>query len=438
MARQIENVKIDFSLPEAVELEKAVLGVILQTKDGYDRSGVLKTECFYLPEHQEIYQSCVSLANQNKPIDTFTVAQELKNMGSSVELKYLAELTSKIASAANVEYYSGIIFEKYGLRELIQISNDTIREAYLDGSDLFELQKNAVSKMDAIAMKESREAVQMYTAFKSRIDQIADIQKSGLTITGINTGFQKINDILHGWQKSDLVIVAARPGQGKSAFALNVVTNVAKQNIPVAFFSLEMSQSQLTDRIISSETEINGEIFKRAVLNDQDWLRVSNTNFNFPLYIDDTPGLSITSFKAKARRLKKTKKIQLIVIDYLQLMDARAKGDNREQEISKISRGLKLIAKELDIPVIALAQLSRDAEKRSGLPILSDLRESGSIEQDADIVIFIHDENAADKTIQSPVIDLVIAKHRQGAVGIKKMLFKKSIQKIVDYYEHLQ
>lgn len=250
-------------------------------------------------------------------------------------------------------------------------------------------------------------------------------------MTGIDTGYKKLNEIGHGWQSPDLVIVAGRPGTGKTAFAINTIYHAVKQGIPCAFFSLEMSSKQLVDRYISMTTGIYAKNLKTGDLTELNWEYIHREKFNYPLWIDDSGQLSIMEFKAKARRLVRKEKVKMIVVDYLQLMKADVKG-NREQEISTISRALKGVAKELNIPILALAQLSRDVEKRAGRPRLSDLRESGAIEQDADIVIFLHNEKAEDLTILEPVIEVIYAKHRNGACLSTDLIFRKPILKFQD------
>jgi replicative DNA helicase len=310
-----------------------------------------------------------------------------------------------------------------------------IEEGYNEGSDPFELQTVVINELEKHQAHTSREPEPLLKIATETIAEIASIQQSGSHVTGIDTFFRAINRVLHGWHKSDLIILAARPAAGKTALCLNFANNVAKQNIPVAIFSLEMSSRQLVTRLISSETGVSGEKLKTADLQEHHWRSIHGGDFKLPMYIDDTPGLSLIEFKMKARKLKRKHKIQMVVVDYLQLMSAHEKGQNREGEISKISRGLKHIAKELDIPVIALAQLSRDVEKNNRQPKLSDLRESGAIEQDADIVIFLDDPEAEQNLRDGnlcPIIDVIIAKHRNGAVGLAKLQFDKTISKFKD------
>lgn len=421
--------------PQAVEVEEAVLGAIMLEKTSFDRATMLKPEYFYMDAHQMIYQAFLDLSAQSKPIDMLTVTEMLKSKG---ELDIIggtyaiAKLTSKVASAANIEYHCAIIYQKFGLRELIRISGETLRQAYEDGTDLFELQRVVNSQIDGILISDDREPVDLLTAVQRRQIELKDIQRSGITTTGIDTGWEKLNKILYGWQKSDLIILAARPGQGKSAFVGNVLLNIVKQGIPAALFSLEMGLNQFVDRIMSAETGIGGEYLKKANLTDHEWKILRDSNFSYPLVIDDSPSGNLSVLKSKIRKAVK-KGAKFIAVDYLQLMQAKEKGDSRQQEIGKISRGLKLLAKELNVPIMALAQLSREAEGVQ--PQLSHLREGGDIEQDADVVGFLYDPLGHQKDIEEPVIEVIIAKHRNGSTGIKLFKFKKSTQKFIEYNE---
>lgn len=421
--------------PQATEFEEAILGAILTDKTAFDTSNILKPEYFYTDSNQRIYQSMIDLFTENKPIDLLTMTEKLKSKGELDIVGgqyYLMKIQSRVSSSANIEYHCAIIIQKYSLREIIRVSAMAIGEAYSDGTDPFELQSIVVNELEKNNIKSSREPEPLIKIATENIKDLIKIQADGLKVTGLNTGYSRLNSIGHGWQKSNLVILAGRPGAGKTALALNFAVNVAMQNKPVAVFSLEMSSKELVTRVMSMTTGVFGNLFKTADLTEQNWDYIHRTDFNKPIYIDDTPGLSLMEFKQKARKLKRKHKIELIVVDYLQLMSAFQKGQNREGEISTISRGLKHIAKELDIPVIALAQLSRDVEKSNRQPRLSDLRESGAIEQDADIVMFLDDPNADDKTIVNPAIDVIIAKHRNGACDIMKLEFNKLTQKFND------
>lgn len=420
--------------PQAVDIEEGVLGAILIEPSSFEKTMILKPEYFYVDNHQYIYECCVELYQGNNPIDIMTVTEQLKKKGylDIIGGPYLlASLSRKISSISHIEYHSAIIAQKFNLREIIRVSMTAANEAYNDTADPFEIQATMFNELEKTQFRSGREPAKLQDVASENIIKLDTIQKAENFITGINTGFIKINENTHGWHSPDLVIIAARPSTGKTAFALNIAYNVVIQDIPCAFFSLEMSKSQLVNRLISMSSGVFATKLRNADLDKYDWERIHGARYNMPLYIDDTPALSLQEFKAKARKLKRKSGIKMIVIDYLQLMVANVKG-NREQEISTISRSLKAIAKELDIPIIALAQLSRDVEKRQGEPRLSDLRESGAIEQDADIIVFLHDKNAHDKTITVPIITATWAKHRDGACVEIDLEFNKPIQKFKD------
>ncbi|HET8752780.1 MAG TPA: replicative DNA helicase, partial [Salinimicrobium sp.] len=388
--------------PQAVELEEVVLGAMMIDKKGVDEIiDILNAEVFYKSAHQYIFEAIHKLFENSEPVDLLTVSnqlrkdQKLEKAGGDF---YLVQLTQKIASSAHIEFHARVILQKYIQRSLIKISTEIIEESYDETTDVFDLLDKAESRLYEVTqgnIKRSSETAQdLVLQAKKRIQEISN--KEGLS--GIPSGFDKLDKLTSGWQPSDLVIIAARPGMGKTALTLSMARNIAVgQNIPVAFFSLEMSSVQLITRLISSETGLPSEKLRTGNLAKHEWeqLNVKVKGLEkAPLFIDDTPSLSIFDLRAKARRLASTHGIKLIVIDYLQLMTAggNQKGGNREQEISTISRNLKALAKELNVPVIALSQLSRAVETRGGSkrPILSDLRESGAIEQDADIVSFIY------------------------------------------------
>lgn len=421
--------------PQATKMEEAVLGALLISKDAADRIPSLRAAHFYLDEHQAIYAAIEKLSAAGRPVDILTVSNELKKEGqldlAGGEYK-LAMLTSAVSSAANIEYHAAVIQDRFALREIIRITAEALEMAYNDEAEPGAIQAGISVQLDAITMEEGREARAVGDIVTERLKQIRDLQDSDKVVTGVPTGLRSLDYITAGWQRSDMITLAARPGEGKTAMSILFAVAAARNRLPVLFFSLEMSAVQLVDRIISSEASVPGSHLKRATMGEGDWASVLSRDYNMPIYIDDTPGLTVPQFKAKSRRLKKKLGIELIIIDYLQLMNAGERGLPREQQIGVISRGIKLIAKELGVPVIALAQLSRDVEKRNGFPRLSDLRESGSIEQDSDLVVFLHNENSEDKTIQDPIIDIVIAKHRGGSVGVTKTQFYKSIQLFKD------
>ena len=430
--------------PQAVDLEEVVLGAMMIDKKGVDEIiDILNPEVFYKESHQYIFDAIYKLFQNSEPIDLLTVSSQLKKDGR-LEIAggdyYLIQLTQKVASSAHIEFHARIILQKYIQRSLIKISNEIIEESYDETADVFDLLDSAESKLYEVTqgnIKRSTETAQsLVIQAKKKIQEISN--KEGLS--GIPSGFDKLDKLTSGWQPSDLIIVAARPGMGKTALTLSMARNMAVgQNIPVAFFSLEMSSVQLITRLISSETGLSSEKLRTGKLEKHEWeqLNVKVKDLEkAPLFIDDTPSLSIFDLRAKARRLASQYGIKMIVIDYLQLMTAGGagkNGGNREQEISTISRNLKALAKELNVPVIALSQLSRAVETRGGSkrPLLSDLRESGAIEQDADIVSFIYrpeyykieewdDEERSPTQGQG---EFIVAKHRNGGLDNIRLKF---------------
>src|SRR5210317_2655789 len=429
--------------PQALELEEAVLGAMLIDKKGVDEViDILQPDAFYKTSHQLIFEAIYQLFQDSQPIDLLTVSSELRKNGKLESVGgeyYLVSLTQKVASSSHIEFHSRIILQKYIQRSLIKISNEIIESAYEDATDVFDLLDEAESKLYDVTqgnIKKSAETAQnLVIQAKKRIEEIAN--KEGLS--GIPSGFDKLDKLTSGWQPSDLIIIAARPGMGKTALTLSMARNMAvNSNIPVAFFSLEMSSVQLITRLISSETGLPSEKLRTGRLEKHEWEQLNvkvKALEKAPLFIDDTPSLSIFDLRAKARRLASQHKIKLIVIDYLQLMTAGGgqKVGNREQEISMISRNLKALAKELNVPVIALSQLSRAVETRGGSkrPLLSDLRESGAIEQDADIVSFIYrpeyykiDEwDDEERTPTQGQAEFIVAKHRNGGLDNIRLKF---------------
>ncbi|WP_010254832.1 replicative DNA helicase [Myroides injenensis] len=430
--------------PQAVDLEEAVLGAMMIDKKGIDEViDILQPEAFYKEAHKYIFEAIDQLFVGNQPIDLLTVSTQLRKNGK-LDLVggdyYLVSLTQKITSSAHIEFHSRIILQKFIQRSLIRISNEIIEDAYDETSDVFDLLDKAESRLYEVTqgnIKKSSETAQSLVAqAKKRIEEIST--KEGLS--GLPTGFHKLDDLTSGWQPSDLIIIAARPGMGKTAFVLSMARNIAiDAGAGVAIFSLEMSSVQLITRLISSETGLTSEKLRTGKLEKHEWeqLNVKVKDLErAPLFIDDTPSLSIFDLRAKARRLASQHGIKLIIIDYLQLMTAGGNskgGGNREQEISTISRTLKALAKELDVPVIALSQLSRAVETRgtSKRPLLSDLRESGAIEQDADIVSFIYRPEYYkieewDDEERSPTqgqAEFIIAKHRNGGLDNIRLKF---------------
>ena len=429
--------------PQAVDLEEVVLGAMMIDKKGVDEViDILHPDVFYKDAHRHIYEAIYKLFESSEPVDLLTVSAQLKKEGH-LELVggdfYLIKLTQKVASSAHIEFHARIILQKYIQRSLIKISSEIIEDAYNESTDVFDLLDNAEAKLYEVTqgnLKRSAETAQnLVIQAKKKIEEISN--KDGLS--GIPSGFDKVDRLTSGWQPSDLIIIAARPGMGKTALTLSMARNMAvNSNIPVAFFSLEMSSVQLITRLISSETGLSSEKLRTGRLEKHEWEQLNvkvKALETAPLFIDDSPSLSIFDLRAKARRLASQHKIKLIVLDYLQLMTAGGsqKGGNREQEISMISRNLKALAKELNIPVIALSQLSRAVETRGGSkrPILSDLRESGAIEQDADIVSFIYrpeyykiDEwDDEERTPTQGQAEFIVAKHRNGGLDNIRLKF---------------
>ena len=436
--------------PQAVDLEEAVLGAMMIEADALSSViDILKPEVFYKEAHKHIFEAIASLFNHGEPVDILTVTNELKSMGYLEMVGgpyYITQLTSKIASSANIEFHSRIILEKYIQRELIRISTDTVRDAFEDTTDVFDLLDNAERNLFAIAEQNLRRNYSnMLDIVKEAVKNIEAAMKSEGKVSGVESGFTALDRITGGWQKSDLIIIASRPGMGKTSFILTMARNIAVDfDKAVAVFSLEMSSVQLVTRLLSSEALITSDKLRKGEVTKAEWQQLSSVIKKFEnakLFIDDTPALSVFELRAKARRLKKQHDIQIIFVDYLQLMTSTSDNrGNREQEISNISRSLKALAKELRIPVVALSQLSRAVETRGGTkkPILSDLRESGAIEQDADMVIFIYrpeyykvDVDEEGNSTQG-LAEIGIAKHRNGSLGNVNLRFIDKYAKFAD------
>lgn len=425
--------------PQSIDLEEIVLGAMMLEKSSLNAIiDILTPEMFYKEAHQIIYSAILDLFKNSEPIDLLTVTNKLKSMDKLDIVGgpyYISKLTNRVVSAANIEFHARIIIQKYIQRRLIEISSETIKEAFEDTTDVFDLLDSAESKIYDLSDNTLRkQSGNMLNLVNQAIKDIENAKNAGNGIRGVTTGFMDLDKITQGWQKSDLIILAARPSMGKTAFALNMARNAAIAGKPIAFFSLEMSSIQLVTRLISSETDITADKLRTGNLEQYEWDRLYNrvTNLtNAKLFIDDTPQLSIFELRAKCRRLKEQHDIQMIFIDYLQLMTAKGdKGFSREQEISTISRSLKSLAKELNIPVLALSQLSRQVESRPGSkkPILSDLRESGAIEQDADVVVFIYRPEyyglTEDEGVNTKNLAVIsIAKHRNGKLGEVNLRF---------------
>ena len=446
--RKNKDIKIDSTYghlqPQAVEIEKIVLGALMIDKDAFSIvSELLVPETFYEPRNQKIYDAIRTLNMNENPVDVATVINQLQKNGVLENVggpAYVVELSSHVASSAHIEYHAHILAQKYLARQLISFSSRIETKAFDETVDVDELMQEAEGNLFEISQKNMK---QDYTQIDPVIQQAVEIlqnasQNSG-GLTGIPTGYTKLDEMTSGWQKSDLVIIAGRPAMGKTSFALSVAKNIAVDyHEPIAFFSLEMNNVQLVNRLISNTCEIAGNKILNGQLTPDEWERLDKNLRKLtgtPLYIDDTPGLSVFELRTKARRLVREKGVKIIMIDYLQLMNANGmKFGSRQEEVSTISRSLKGLAKELDIPILALSQLNRTVENREGLegkrPQLSDLRESGAIEQDADMVLFVHrpeyyhiftDEKGNDL---HGMAQIIIAKHRKGATGDVLLTFR--------------
>jgi len=435
--------------PQAIEVEEAVLGALMLERDAYITvADIIDTRSFYKEVHQKIFEVIKYLSTHEKPVDLLMVTQELKNRNLLEEVggpMMITQLTSRVASAAHIEFHSRIIAQKFIQREMIRVSTEIQTKAYddaIDVDDLIDFSETALFQVAEGNIK--KESMPIKPLLREAAIQIEAASHREDGLSGAPSGFSALDRITSGWQKTDLIIVAARPSMGKTAFVLSMARNMAVEHkVPVAVFSLEMSSMQLVNRLISAETELGSEKIKNGRLQGWEWdhfHRKLAILDDAPLFIDDTPALSVFEFRAKCRRLKLQHNIGAVIVDYLQLMTAGLDNrGSREQEVSLISRSLKAIAKELDIPVVALSQLNRSVESREGKrPQLSDLRESGAIEQDADIVLFIHRPEYYGITEDEDgnsligVAEIIIAKHRNGAVGDIKLSFKKNLAKFSD------
>ena len=434
--------------PQAIDVEEAVLGALLLEPEVVpDVIDQLNAECFYKEIHQKIFSAITALSSRNDPVDIFTVSDELAKRGELEAvggMAYLSQLSLKIGAAAHVEYHTKILLQKYIQRQLISVSYDIQKAAFDDEMTVDDLVDTAEENIFAIAERNMRrETAPIDTIINEAVSEIEESQKREDGLSGVPSGYTNIDTVTFGWQKSDLIILAARPSVGKTAFVLTMARNMAvDHHIPVAFFSLEMPATQLVKRIMISETGLSLDKIRGASkMTQAEWRQLHdglNLLSNSPLWIDDTPSLSIYELRSKARRLVNKNKVKIIIIDYLQLMSGPPElRGMREQEVSAISRSLKAIAKELSVPIIALSQLNRSVETRGGnkRPQLSDLRESGAIEQDADIVMFLHRPEffgVSEDAAYPGATDVIIAKHRNGEVTDVHMRFLASEVKFVD------
>jgi replicative DNA helicase len=437
---ELDNIiPADVKPPSAPEIEAAVLGAMLIEKEAVPKAiELLKPETFYLKPHQMIYETMLSLFESGEAIDTVTVYEELKKRNQIDEVGgavYLSKLSQNISSAANVEFHARILLEKQILRGLITSSHEIARAAYDGASDAFDILDDAERKIFEITEAHLQKSFQgMDRAVRDALEYIEAIHSQTHKKFSVPTGFYEMDEILGGFQKSDLIIIAARPSMGKTALALTLARNAAVDHkVPVGIFSLEMSTMQLIIRLLCAEGRLNAHLVRTGKLPHEEGVKLSKNAhklINAPIFVDDSPAQTVLEIRAKARRLKAEKQIGMIIIDYLQLMQGPAKAESREREISHISRSLKALAKELNIPVIALAQLNRAVETRTDKrPQLSDLRESGSIEQDADVVIFLNRpeyyniKQFPDETSTEGVAEIIIGKQRNGPTGDVRLAF---------------
>jgi len=438
--------------PQANDMEEAVLGAIMLEKEAVITIlDILKPESFYREAHQKIFKAVSDLSAREFPVDLYTVTEELRahqlldSVGGPV---YLTQLTAKVVSAANVDYHARIVAQKHIQRELIRVSTEIQTRSFDDTYDVTELLDYSENELFQIAEGNiKREVSPINLVIKDAIREIEEAGKREDALVGTPSGFTKLDRLTSGWQKAELVIIAARPSMGKTAFALSMARNMAIDHGKyVAIFSCEMSSIQLVNRLIVAETDIPGDKIKNGRLNEEEWKQLDNRIKKLvqaPIFIDDTPAISIFELRAKCRRLKAQHKLDIVIVDYLQLMSGPENSGSREQEVSTISRSLKSIAKELNIPILALSQLNRSVEMRGGSkrPMLSDLRESGAIEQDADMVVFIHRQEKfglqtfEDGSSTKGIAEIILAKNRNGPVDDVRLRFREEKAQFVDIDE---
>jgi len=435
--------------PQAIDMEEAVLGAIMLEKEAVITIlDILKPESFYKEAHQKIFRCVSDLSAREYPVDLYTVTDDLR---SRIELEsvggpvYLTQLTSKVVSAANVDFHARIVAQKYIQRELIRVATEIQARSFDDSYDVTELLDFSENELFQIAEGNiKREVSPINMVIKEAIKEIEEAGKREDALVGIPSGFTKLDRLTSGWQKSELVIIAARPSMGKTAFALSMARNMAiDHGKKVAIFSLEMSSIQLVNRLIIAETDLSGDKIKNGRLNEEEWKQLDTRIKKLvqaPVFIDDTPAISIFELRAKCRRLMAQHKLDVVIVDYLQLMSGPDNAGSREQEVSTISRSLKSIAKELNVPILALSQLNRSVEMRGGSkrPLLSDLRESGAIEQDADMVVFIHRPEKfgipafEDDVSTKGIAEIILAKNRNGPVDDVRLRFREEKAQFVD------
>lgn len=427
--------------PQAVDVEMAVLGAMLLEKEAIAKAvEVLDETAFYKPGHQQIFAAMIGLFERSEPVDLITLMDELRRRGQLEKIGgevYLTELTTKITSSANIEFHAHIVLEKALMRQLISSSSEVINRAYHETEDALDLLDQAEQRIFQISEQRMKKSfVSMNTAVHSTMELLESIHGKHSGITGVPSGFAELDNVTGGFQKSDMVIVAGRPSQGKTALVLSIARNASVlHNVPIGFFSLEMSTQQLVMRLICAEARVDAHSVRTGRLPEDEWRKLSTSVgrlYKAKIFIDDTPALGILELRAKARRLKAEHNIGLVVVDYLQLMQGPRNVQSREQEISTISRSLKALAKELSIPVLALSQLNRAVEARGDKrPMLADLRESGAIEQDADVVLFVHrpemygiDKDEGGNSTEG-TSEIIVGKQRNGPTGSVRLAFVK-------------
>lgn len=438
-------IPIDRLPPQSLEAEQSVLGSMLIEKDAILRAtDILEPADFYRDAHRKVFEAIVRLADRGEAVDIITVTEELRRRGELEDIGgigYISSLANMVPTAANVEHYARIVEEKAILRRLIEVASEVARRAYSGEEEVDEILDRAENMIFSVVQgRRVRGYVHIRDVLVDTYEHIGYLYAHKGAITGIPTGFTELDEMTSGMHPSELIIIAARPSQGKTALCLNIACHAAvRRKVPVAIFSLEMSKEQLAQRMLCAEAHVNGHRLRTGLLTDDDWSRLAKALSRLseaPILIDDTPNIPLMELRAKARRMKAEHDIGLVIIDYLQLMQGRGRSESRQQEISEVSRSLKSLARELQVPVLALSQLSRAVEQRQDKrPLLSDLRESGSIEQDADLVAFIY-HNPEEQ--ESNVVELIVAKQRNGPTGSIQLVFLKDIGKFVNLEKRLQ
>lgn len=439
----MEEALIKRTLPNSVEAEQSVIGSMILSRDAIlVASEILTGEDFYQNQYGIIFDAMVELCNEGKPVDLVTLQDRLKEKDLPPDIssmEYVRDLISTVPTSANIKYYAGIVSEKAMLRRLIKTSEEISNACYLDKQSTEEIMEETEKKIFHLLQRRSTsEYVPIQQIVLNAVSNIEKASKTKGNVTGLPTGFVDLDYKTSGFQKSDLILIAARPSMGKTAFTLNIAQYMAvKKDITVAVFSLEMSKEQLVNRLLASESRVDSQTLRTGNLKDEDWTKLvegADIIGRSNLIIDDTPGISVAEMRSKCRKYKLEQNLGIIFIDYLQLMGGSGRSDSRQQEISDISRSLKALARELNVPVVALSQLSRAVEQRTDhRPILSDLRESGAIEQDADVVMFIYRDDYYNKDTTKPgVAEIIIAKQRNGPIGTVELVWMAKYTQFVN------